>query len=284
MARKLCFRFDVDTHKCAKVGIPNLLQLAEQKGVKFTFFVNCGRAISRRESLKALFTRQRPGANAAQLSSRHKFGTKEYLVCALQNPKIIKYDSIIKLAHQQGHEIGLHGGRNHEIWCRNVDRWSEEQIREEIKWGLRQLENIAIHAKIFASPCAKGGDRVRWITGDMGFKYISDDLNSHNLKPKNFDKGIIDIPTAICGEGGVAYLEHHVALGRTAREIVADFGSRLNQSPATVFYDHPYFAGDQGIDLLAGLIDFAQSRKVEICHLSEIGAFYEKDHFSRSRP
>ena len=47
MKHKLVCRFDIDTHKCIRDGVPNLLEISEERNVRFTFFLNAGRAISR---------------------------------------------------------------------------------------------------------------------------------------------------------------------------------------------------------------------------------------------
>ena len=51
---KLAFRFDIDTHKCIRDDVPNLLEISEERDVKFTFFLNSGRAISRELSVRVL--------------------------------------------------------------------------------------------------------------------------------------------------------------------------------------------------------------------------------------
>lgn len=35
---RLVFRFDVDTHKCIRDGVPNLLEISDEMDVPFTFF------------------------------------------------------------------------------------------------------------------------------------------------------------------------------------------------------------------------------------------------------
>ena len=47
-----CFRFDVDTPKCIKSGVPNLISLSKKLDVPFTFFINMGRGTSRWSFIK----------------------------------------------------------------------------------------------------------------------------------------------------------------------------------------------------------------------------------------
>ena len=51
---ELAIRFDVDTEKCLRVGANNLMKLAKEFDVHFTFFVSMGRSISVKESLRSL--------------------------------------------------------------------------------------------------------------------------------------------------------------------------------------------------------------------------------------
>lgn len=282
--KKLCFRFDVDTHKCAKVGIPQLLDLALEKKVLFTFFINCGRAIDLAESIKSLSNKKTDQTTHSfpRLSARRKFGNLEYLRCAILNPQILKYaEKEIRRAHSEGHEIGLHGGRNHELWGRFVHQWTDEQIRQEVQWGLDQLQQIGIEPTSFASPCAEGGERVRKIVGNFtNFKFISDNLNPRSFSPTPVQSGILDLPTSLCGEGGVAYIEQLVAIGKNADEIVQHFESRIKKMESGIFYDHPYFAGDEAITIMGRLVDCAIDNGFELVTLTEIGHQYE-NHFPR---
>jgi len=279
LKKKICFRFDVDTHKCAKTGIPQLVKLAHEKRVPFTFFVNCGRAIDLFESIKATcFKKNKKNiTHYPQLSARRKFGNLEYLRCAIFNPLIIEYAEIeIRNAHSAGHEIGLHGGRNHELWGRLVNQWSDRKIEEEIQWGLQQLQRIEIQPTSFASPCAEGGERVRKaVESFKNFKFISDDLNPQSNFIKPVKSGMLDLPTNLCGDGGVAYIEQLVALGKTDDEIVDHFKSRLLEIDSGIFYEHPYFAGVEALPILGKLVDCALDNGFELVTLTEIGHHYE---------
>ncbi len=283
--KKICFRFDVDTHKCAKIGIPKLLDLARHKNVSFTFFINCGKAIDISASLKAMLSNsQLPNSNSIpQLSALRKFGYLEYLRCAILNPQILSYaKNEVQKAHQEGHEIGLHGGSNHELWGRFVNQWSDDKIRHEIQWGLDQLRRIGITPNIFSSPLAAGGERVRKLVSEFkNFQYISDDLNPASEYPKSITDGVLDVPTCLCGEGGVAYIEQLVAKGFSEKEIVRTFEQRLQQLESAVFYDHPYFAGDEALPILSRLIDCAKENGFEVSSLTEIGHIYENNISSK---
>lgn len=271
--RHICFRFDVDTHKCASVGIPNLVRLGSKKNVRFTFFVNCGQAIDFKESLKALIKKKPDGPAYSALSPMRKLGLKEYLRCAIVNPSILDhYGASVAEAHKEGHEIGLHGGKNHERWDRFVEIWSEAEIREEIKWGIAKLGEMGIVPATFASPCAHTTPTVRRILKELkNFEFTSENLKARQFRITRGENALPDVPVSICGEGGVSYVEFVAAKGWSHQEIEKDFRERLREFPLQTVYDHPFFAGDEALPITELLIDAARSEGFEFVTLRELG-------------
>lgn len=181
--KQLVFRFDVDTHKCVKQGIPNLIALAKRQNVKFTFFVHFGRAVSQKNFLVAMIKKSKPTKKHAHLSALTKLGFKNYLVAAILNPQIgVVGQKEIRDAIHNGHEIGLHGGRNHETWNREALHWTKGRVNEEISWGINEMKKISSTYKMlgFASPHWKGNNRIYSVLAEKGFTYVSD---IHSNKP-----------------------------------------------------------------------------------------------------
>ena len=52
MKKKVAFRFDVDTLKCIKYGVPKLVNISEKNNVSFTFFMNFGKKYRQKGSLQ----------------------------------------------------------------------------------------------------------------------------------------------------------------------------------------------------------------------------------------
>lgn len=271
--KKICFRFDVDTPKCAKIGMPNILKLAKRKKVSFTFFVNCGRSIYLSEAIKSFF-KQNPDLQYPQLAAFRKLGPHEYLRTAILNPRIFnKYKKTIKEAYLSGHEIGLHGGRNHEFWAKRIYTLSDQDVTNEILWGVDKLNSLGIEPKGFASPCGVGGVRIERLLENLGsFNYIADRFEPNQKNPIISKNLFVNLPTTICGEGGVAYIEQQVALKRSADEIVDHFLKLINKMSLAVFYDHPFFAGDEGLSILESLIDCALDQGFEFLTAGEMVA------------
>lgn len=114
-----CFRFDVDSFRCINKGTPNLIALSKNLNVSFTFFINMGLAASRWISIKKLFSKKNHSANGFvyKLSNLKKLGFGDYFLTAVINPPVgSSCPDIIRDLNEAGHEIGLHGGRNHALW------------------------------------------------------------------------------------------------------------------------------------------------------------------------
>lgn len=116
--KRLAFRFDIDTHKCIRDGVPALLDLARQEEVSYTFFLNCGRSISVLHSLSTVV--RRPNCvneeEVQMMSAIQKLGKRDYIIAATVNPIISNYRGVVREIVQSGSELGLHGGRNHARW------------------------------------------------------------------------------------------------------------------------------------------------------------------------
>ena len=83
----------------------------------------------------------------------------------------------------------------------------------------------------------------------------------------------------------MAYIEQLVAQNLNPDQIVQHFENRLRDLKAAVFYDHPYFAGDEALPIMGSLIDCAKKNGFQITSLSEIGHYYESEnHIRRQSP
>ena len=217
MTRYFCFRFDVDTHRCMSEGLPRLLSLADEVDARLTFFVNMGRAVSRLRFIKKLLKRRGNGNGGANgvvsLSSLQKLGPKDYIRAAVLNPLVgAGYPETLRQIEAAGHEIGLHGGRNHAHWQAAGASWPVEQLSEELKWGLRALEDAGVSRPVgFASPGWQGSRELNTALQSLGFTYVADvhGLGLEGIAPVSADSALQAISTSILGEpGGVGYIEH----------------------------------------------------------------------------
>ncbi|MBX3022830.1 MAG: polysaccharide deacetylase family protein [Bdellovibrionales bacterium] len=268
-------RFDIDTPKCLSEGVPPLIDLAERLGMQFTFFLNVGRSVSLGNFVKNKLSGARfPSPHEERvvaLSARAKLGLRDYLYTALINPNIgPSYPKIVeRLAKSQ--ELGLHGGRNHDLWHHGVSTWSVQKLENEIEWSLSWLRRMGVQPAGFSAPgWAEHPDLPR-VLERQGFRYRADRHGSEAIWGQR-EGGLINVGTNMTGEpGGVAYFEHQRALGKTTSQVLADFEQRLQRSPGyAVVYDHPYYAGLREIDTLEAVLRHVRECGYRIVTLAEV--------------
>lgn len=272
--KRFCFRFDVDTHLCISKGMPNLLRLADELEVRFTFFVNMGRAISRLDYLRNR-TSQGHGGTTAKLSNLKKLGMSGFLTAAILNPRVgAPHLDTIRAAHAAGHEIGLHGGSNHATWQNHGARWCVGRIRREITPALDILRQSGIPMpRGFASPGWQGSDNLHEALEALGFRYVADihDPDAREVALVRPDLGLLAMTTNLCGEpDGVGYLEHMRAEGLNDAQALDTFARQLESRPLAIAYDHPYYAGVAELELIRQMIRIARDRGYEITTLENI--------------
>jgi peptidoglycan/xylan/chitin deacetylase (PgdA/CDA1 family) len=259
--QQIAFRFDIDTHKCIRDGVPNILALAKDNQVKFTFFINMGKSVSRYEMLKTIIRKKLINTNHSKevprsLSAFRKLGMKDYIQIVLFNPSVKNYKSQIRSILENGHEIGLHGGRNHQIWAEKSTSWTEEELKNEVLWGLNELGKIIPGYKPegFASPAWVHPEALNNVLRCLGFKYCAD---SRSGQSDTFfsDPSLLFPHTTLVGEpGGIALLEHLIAKGVTQDSTVETIVSMFKAKNKTIAYDHPYFAGIEGLPILSQIV------------------------------
>lgn len=249
MDKVVCFRFDVDTYPCAARGVPNLVALARSYNAKFTFYFNMGRAI---HVPTLLFGQEsRPAAErAAKLGNMQKLGVIGYVHTALFNPRVgSSFPNNIVEAQREGHEVGLHGGRNHGDWMSNAHTWSEQRVGDELDWGMARLAEAGIDdVHSFSSPGWQAPDCLHTALANRGFTSVAD-IHGHGeheiSKSPHVEQDLYCLPTNILGEpGGVGYIEHLRASTGSRQAMLERFASDLERTaqPA-VLYDHPFYAG-----------------------------------------
>ncbi|MEE3252941.1 MAG: polysaccharide deacetylase family protein [Nitrospinota bacterium] len=271
-----CFRFDVDTTKCIKEGVPNLIRLSKKLDLPFTFFINMGRGTSRWSLIKKKlsFGSKLIAKTAPKLSNLKKLGLWDYLLMALINPQVgNSYPDIIKSLKKAGHEVGLHGGLNHGEWQNESHNWEKQKFVNEITPALDSLTKFLGEKPMgFSSPGWCGSKDLNTILESLDFHYVAD-AHGENLEKITFaqnDSKLLQIPTNILGDGGVAYLENLRARNMNDNTILKEFSSKLDKQFFAVLYDHPYYAGIQELPLLERMIDLVRSKGFQIVTLKTL--------------
>ena len=273
--KRIAFRFDIDTHKCIRDGVPRLLNISRRYDVPFTFFLNMGKSVSFVDSLKECIFRKKVYSNEGSpqvMTAMQKLGKIDYVIAALVNPNISSYKMQIKQLLVSGCEVGIHGGRNHAVWGKHSTQWNREKIREELLWALDRLKKIDPDYKPrgFASPEWNSPCILPEILKELGFSYYGD-FRCFEQKPVKIDGILPMIGVNLLGEpGGVAFFENCRVRSMTDDEIVHTVFDLFDKLETVVLYDHPYYAGVNETRCICRLIETAKKKGIQVCSLEEL--------------
>jgi len=175
-----------------------------------------------------------------------------------------------------GHEVGLHGGRNHATWQRNACHWSRERVAAEVAWGKRRLEAAAGRdVTSFASPGWTSPDALAEILASDGFAVIADAREPCGVPGvlHTPSGSIASVPNTLAGEpGGVGYLENRRAAGLTDDAVLTEFDSLLaEERPYLCLYDHPFYAGRHAVALFERMLERILAREYEVVNCAQAG-------------
>lgn len=275
---RVALRFDVDTFQCMHRGVPRLLHFAEKYQIPMTFFVNMGRAVSYPDILRKLSHRREPPATTSgpspKLSPVKKLGLRGTLHTLLANPRVGYSSPLLPEIESRGHEIGLHGGRNHADWQNSAHTWSTARLRDELDWGLSALERAGISApRSYASPGWNSPRDLPSILMAMKFTILADrhspDANACGSSPLN--EHVRSINTNLVGEpGGVGYLESCEARQLSVTDMITDAETRIHRCTDIVMYDHPAYAGGKGLPRLQALVETFKKQNAHFLTVNQL--------------
>ena len=241
--KTVSFRFDIDTLTCIKSGVPKLIEISKKHNIEFTFFINFGKSINRKEVLRK---KNKSHNNATiKLSTLTKLGLKNYIITLSLNPKLRKYKNEINILVNSNSEIGLHGGKNHATWQLNAHKFNLQRIEQEIDFGLKEAKKFNISFSGFTSPGMTSPDLICQVLELKNFNYISDTYSFHDESTENSKKEILknfkNINVNLAGKDGVGYFEYYLSQGLDSKEITNNLLNHILNSKVNSFviYDHP---------------------------------------------
>jgi peptidoglycan/xylan/chitin deacetylase (PgdA/CDA1 family) len=262
---------DVDTVSCATIGLRNVHQIAKKYDFHFTTFFLCGRPIVRRHAIKNQLLKLPEIGKPKLLSPLQKQSLRSLMETLLVNPYLRKYSSILTDLVKDGHEVGLHGGRNHGRWASEAPEWDAATIESELGWALRQLEpSVRSQVMGFSSPEWTSSGEVEAAVERLGFRYIAD---SHGPGPihQRSKLGLSMINTGGCGEPGgigfIEYLDANFGSRRAKNEVLQEI---LNRGLPSVFYDHPGYVGLRGRSTFEWFLEQLKAAELKICTVRDV--------------
>lgn len=273
MKKKVAFRFDIDTLKCIKYGVPKLVNISKENEVKFTFFMNFGRSINRKEAFKIKSKSFDNTSN--KMSTIKKLGVINYFFTVIKNPELDRYEDQIKFLINSDNEIGLHGGLNHGTWQLYAESFGLSQIQKEIDFGLKKGKKYEITFSGFTSPGMTSNKYLSEVLMNRNFNYISDTYTSMNEKnkeyrTKNFNN-IKNLNVDLTGDNGIGYFEYYLSKNLDPKKIMEKLLKEIidfNQN-TLIIYDHPLiiqFIEENFITLIKEL----KNNNVDFVTLSEL--------------
>lgn len=262
----LAVRFDVDSITCIERGIPNLRRLADDLGVRFTFFVNMGYSFNWSHNLRHFGRRRakpRPagvgdaGTPVRSLPTRQKLGWTGVVKTVILNPRLgDRYRATFDALHGEGHELGLHGGTDHVIWQRSLDEMDETELEGLFRPAFRRFTERYGAPTGFACPGFRYNDAVLRLLDDEGFTYSSDMPGEVPFQPARSDGEMcrhFQVPVNVIGEHQVPVIEQGLARGKGSHEIAEDLVAAVTRRDYALLYGHPYVEGVHSDILRAAL-------------------------------
>lgn len=174
MTRILGLKIDVDTYQGMKRGVPRLLSLLRQEGLKATFFLSIGPDASGRAILQILknprFLKKMVRTRAASL---YGFRTALYGTL-LPSPKIaLSFPDLVRQIMAEGHEVQFHAW-DHRRWQDELAVRPEAWIRDWFRRGIEGFESLTGRRPAsFGAPAWLIDDRVLSLVRDLHLDYLS---------------------------------------------------------------------------------------------------------------
>ena len=174
MTRTLGLKIDVDTYRGMKSGVPRLLSLLREEGLRATFYLSIGPDASGRALLQILknprFLRKMVKTRAGSL---YGFRTALYGTL-LPSPLIaLSFPEMVRQIRAEGHEIQFHAW-DHRRWQDEVTIRPEGWIRDWFERGIAGFERLTGNRpSSFGAPAWLVDDRVLGILRGYNFAYLS---------------------------------------------------------------------------------------------------------------
>ena len=271
MTTELAIKIDVDTDRGTRVGVPRLLDILDEFGVKATFLFslgpdNTGRAIRR------IF---RPGffGKVARTNVVAIYGLRTLLNGVLwPGPHVGRRNQdVMRAARERGHEVGIHC-YDHIRWQDGLMRMSRAEVYAEFDKARREFE------RIFGEPAQTAG-AAGWQANalslaaydDAGLLYASDARGTDAFFP--LADGVVfrtlQIPTTLPTLDELLGRPEHPE-GR----LVEQYLSWLRPRQLNVLTAHAEIEGMLKVDLFRTLLAQAQKRNVSFVRLDDLAREY----------
>ncbi len=264
----LGLRIDVDTHDGMKRGVPALLDLFREAGVRGTFYLSMGPD----NAGKAIFNvLRRPGflGKMRRTGAANVYGLRTVLSGTLLPARMIALalPDVARRVTAEGHEAGVHAW-DHRRWQDKLPRLSDDEVASQL--GRARQAFIDIYEappRTFAAPAWFGDERSLLLEEGYGLEYASDCRGAEPFVPvvNGAPLATPQVPTTL------PTLDE--ALGDTHTEARAYFSSMLDAAGSTtwpVLTVHAELEGGPYADDLRRFLRQAAERGIRPAPLGEL--------------
>jgi undecaprenyl phosphate-alpha-L-ara4FN deformylase len=192
-------RIDADTLRGTRFGVPNLVDLLADYGIRASFFFSVGPDNMGRHVWRLL----RPAFLSKMLRTRagRLYGWDILLRGTLWSGPVIgkRCPHVIRDADLAGHEIGLHAWDHHH-WQTRLERLNRHTLMSEINKGYTLLSDIlGRNPDCFASPSCRVTSEALKALEMFPFRFHSDCRGHSLFRPVVGDRRLrhIQVPTTL---------------------------------------------------------------------------------------
>ncbi len=246
-AKLFSFRWDIDHRACMTDGMPKVMKVCEDLGVRNTFFVNMGRSTNLREWLGKGVTGSKAKLNDMEaINLIEKIGWPRFLFETVFSRRVgHSFIPELEQTLARGHELGLHGGSDHVVWSRRFFDLPEETLEADVRETLEEFTRLFGKPAGFTSPGFKHDERSSRFVSRLGFKYDGDALGGTPHHPTAAGKQLNHwtIPVTICGPRTIPFLEWHGARETPEDVVIDELKGIIANEDWVVMYGHPCYEG-----------------------------------------
>jgi undecaprenyl phosphate-alpha-L-ara4FN deformylase len=264
---RLALKVDVDTLEGFCQGVPALMEILENHGVKASFFLALGPDHSGRALLR-LFRQQGFLEKMWRTRAPALYGVKTMLYGTLLPGPVIGAaapDLAPRLA-ASGHEVGLHG-YNHVRWHDHLYHFSFETVAREIAQAQETYKNLMKKsAYSFAAPGWQCSLSSRKALAAQHFLYASDTRGASPYFPAFGETvtTVLEIPTTLPTLDELLGFQ-----GCRARDFTRLVLARLETGSPQVLTIHAEVEGGPFLNEFSRLLDHCRQLRVEFFRLED---------------
>ncbi len=267
MGGRLGIKIDVDTLEGFKKGVPALLQVLGERGIKASFYVSLGPDHSGRAILRVF---RQPGFLEKMCRTRAPaiYGVKTMLYGVLLPGPLIgaAAPDILPGIRAAGHEVGLHG-YDHVRWHDHLSGMGVEEVSGEVSRAQAIFTGaLGGQARAFAAPGWQCTAASRAVLAAQDFLYASDTRGVTPYWPRFGEQtsSCLEIPTTLPTLDEL--LGFH---GCTPDDFTSLILSRLENGAPQVLTIHAELEGGPFKEAFARLLDRCREQGVAFFRLED---------------